>query len=71
MKRLTRQQIDVIRLICEGCEDHEIAQRLGISFFAVRSSIRAIRERLNARNKAHAAAIWTALAFRPVMVVDQ
>jgi DNA-binding NarL/FixJ family response regulator len=48
---LTRRQGEVARLICRGCENREIAKRLGLSVDTVRLHTKKLLKHLGARNR--------------------
>lgn len=54
--RLTARQVDVLRLVAEGCSNQEIADRLNLSAKTVDHHVSAILEKLDARTRREAAA---------------
>lgn len=52
--RLPPRQFQVVRLTAAGLTDEQIAERLGISLDSVRRHAKRMRERLGARDRAHA-----------------
>lgn len=44
-KLLTDRQGEVLRLLCEGNRDREVAEKLGIALASVRNHVAAIRSR--------------------------
>ena len=42
---LTRKEHEVLDLLCEGLDPHEVAERLSISMETVRTHIKRIREK--------------------------
>ncbi len=54
---ISARQCEVLRLAAAGLCDSEIAQALVLSVHTVRDHLRAIRERLGARNTTHAVSI--------------
>ena len=54
---LSDRQCEVLRLAAAGLCDSEIAQALVLSVYTVRDHLRAVRERLGARNTVHAVSI--------------
>jgi len=54
---LTAKEIDVLRLISEGHANKEIAARLGITEETVKSRVKNILSKLDAKDRAHAAII--------------
>lgn len=50
---MTKREIDVLRLSALGHTDTSMAKALGVHFETVRSVQKAIRVKLQARNKAH------------------
>jgi DNA-binding NarL/FixJ family response regulator len=59
MKReLSPRQREIMRLIRQGKSDKEIASSLNLKSSTVRKYVELILARLNARNRAHASAIW-------------
>ena len=63
--RLTARQVDVVRLVAEGCSNQEIADRLNLSAKTVDHHVSAILEKLGAATRREAA-----LAARRLGVVD-
>jgi DNA-binding NarL/FixJ family response regulator len=57
---LTARELEVLELIAEGLENREIGVRLFVSEETVKTHLRSILAKLNARSRAHA----TALGFR-------
>jgi DNA-binding NarL/FixJ family response regulator len=57
VEALTSREFDILELIADGFENHEIAERLVISTETVKSHVRHLRAKLGARNRAHAVAI--------------
>jgi DNA-binding NarL/FixJ family response regulator len=53
---LKDREIDVLRLIADGCSTGEIANRLSYSERTIKTIIRDVTVRLNLRNRAHAVA---------------
>jgi DNA-binding CsgD family transcriptional regulator len=51
---LTDRECQVLRLIAEGGQDAEIAERLGWQPWIIATDVRAILRKLGARNRAHA-----------------
>ena len=51
------RQRQILALLAEGMTAHEIAGRLHLSYFTVRTHITCLREVLGARNRVHAVAI--------------
>jgi len=58
MKDLTRRQLQVIRYIAQGDTNKQIALKLNVSDQTVRRHVYNLMKKLNARNRAHAAAIY-------------
>ncbi|WP_380169093.1 response regulator transcription factor [Jannaschia sp. R86511] len=54
---LTASETRVIRLLLEGCSDHETATSVGLSIHTVRSHYYSAAKRVGARSRAHLAAI--------------
>ncbi|WP_405883193.1 response regulator transcription factor [Streptomyces sp. NBC_01136] len=53
---LTPREIDVLRLVSEGCDLQEIAQKLSYSERTVKNILYNLTKRLNLRNRTHAVA---------------
>jgi DNA-binding CsgD family transcriptional regulator len=56
-RRLSRREREVLNLIAAGADRQEIADELTISVATVRTHVRNLRHKLNARNRAHAIAL--------------
>jgi DNA-binding CsgD family transcriptional regulator len=48
---LTDRQIDVARLIAEGCTNAELAAQLGLSFFTVRNHAEQVMAKMGVGNR--------------------
>jgi len=53
--RLTPRELDVLRLIAQGFSNQEIAGRLSVSTYTVRSHVRSILRKLDVNNRTQAA----------------
>lgn len=62
---LSPRELDVMRLIADGLNNHEVAARLAIAENTVKNHVRSILRKLNARNRAQAAAIAVARGIAP------
>jgi DNA-binding NarL/FixJ family response regulator len=51
---LTDRQLEVLRLVCEGLTNAEIAQRLVVSVRTVDSHVAAVLTKLGVRSRLHA-----------------
>lgn len=60
MARITERQVSVLHRIAKGESNHEIAQNLGLSPETVKTHVRSILARLNARNRLEAAMLYRA-----------
>jgi DNA-binding NarL/FixJ family response regulator len=60
MARITDRQIAVLHRIAQGESNHEIARALGLSPETVKTHVRSILARLNARNRLEAAMLYRA-----------
>ena len=60
MARVTDRQIGVLHRIAQGESNHEIARALGLSPETVKTHVRSILARLNARNRLEAAMLYRA-----------
>lgn len=60
--RLTRREIDVLRLIARGCTYEQVADRLGVSLHTVTSHIKNAYRKLGVRSGA--AAVTRAIELR-------
>jgi ATP/maltotriose-dependent transcriptional regulator MalT len=58
---LSWRELDVLALIAQGCSNSEIGEQLALSPETIKTHVRRIIARLNARNRAHAVAIGIAL----------
>ncbi|MBV8431827.1 MAG: response regulator transcription factor [Solirubrobacterales bacterium] len=56
-RRLSRREREVLNLIAAGADRQEIADELTISVATVRTHVRNLLHKLNARNRAHAIAL--------------
>jgi DNA-binding NarL/FixJ family response regulator len=54
---LTRRELEVLQLIADGHANHQIAQRLFVGQETVKSHVRNILAKLQARSRSHAVAI--------------
>ena len=52
----TRRELDVLRLVADGCDTHEIAVRLAYSERAIKATLHDVTTRLGLRNRSHAVA---------------
>ena len=57
IEALTRKEREVLRLLAEGLPNATIAARLGVSDSTVRTHLRAINSKLDARNRTQAVAV--------------
>jgi DNA-binding NarL/FixJ family response regulator len=55
-KLLTPRELDVLRLVAEGYDTHEIAQRLAYSERTIKAILHDVTTRLQLRNRSHAVA---------------
>lgn len=53
---LTRRQHQILALIAEGASNDEISARLGIGLDTTKTHVRALLNRMGAKNRAHAVA---------------
>ncbi|MFN7835075.1 MAG: LuxR C-terminal-related transcriptional regulator [Burkholderiaceae bacterium] len=60
MARITDRQIAVLHRIAQGESNHEIARALGLSPETIKTHVRSILARLNARNRLEAAMLYRA-----------
>jgi two-component system, NarL family, response regulator DevR len=56
-QELTSREHEVLRMMSEGLDNYEIADRLGIGYGTVRSHVRGVIEKLRARSRQHAVAL--------------
>ena len=52
----TEREIDVLKLVAEGCDTAEIANRLAYSQRTIKNILHDVTTRFNLRNRAHAIA---------------
>lgn len=57
LRDLTERERDILELVCDGFTNHEIADELGVGTGGVMKSLQAAFTKLQARNRAHAAAL--------------
>ncbi len=55
--RLSARDIEVLRLLAEGCDTAEIAQRLAYSEPTIKNVIQRLFDQLKVRNRPHAVAV--------------
>ena len=55
--RLSPRQAEVLALVCEGLTNFQIGERLLVTHATVVDHVRQLRDRTNARNRTHLAAI--------------
>ena len=56
---LSPRQVEVMRLLCQGLTDKEVASETGLTVFTVGEYVKQIRIRLHARNRVQAAVIFS------------
>lgn len=56
-ERLTKREMEVLKLLGEGLQDKEIAVRLNIAPTTAKNHVKSILEKLDARNRTHAVSI--------------
>jgi DNA-binding NarL/FixJ family response regulator len=62
---LTNREMEVLRLLAEGCTNREIANRLSLSEHTVRAHLRGVMQKLQVSNRVQAAALaWQGLALQ-------
>jgi len=62
---LTRRELDVLRLMAEGCNNARIAQRLVISAGTVKSHVKHILRKLRVASRAEAISLWFTMPKGP------
>lgn len=62
---LTPRQTEILALTAQGYSNAEIAAELGTSLETVKTHMRKALERLGARNRTHAVALWMQKEGRP------
>jgi DNA-binding CsgD family transcriptional regulator len=60
---MSQREVEAARLVAAGCSDPDIAAELGISESTAHKHVEAGRKRLNARNRAHMAALSVSLGI--------
>jgi LuxR family transcriptional regulator, quorum-sensing system regulator BjaR1 len=60
---MSQREVEAARLVAAGCSDPDIAVELGISESTAHKHVEAGRKRLNARNRAHMAALSVSLGI--------
>jgi LuxR family transcriptional regulator len=60
---MSKREVEAVRLVSQGCSDHEIAAKLGISESTAHKHVESGRKRLKARNRAHMAALSVSLGI--------
>ena len=63
MERLTRKEIQILQLAAEGCSNRSLTNKLTRSESTVRTHLRNINTKLNARSRAEAVAIGRRLGL--------
>ncbi|MFV3075849.1 DNA-binding response regulator [Niveispirillum fermenti] len=63
--RLTNRQRDIFKLLLSGCSNKEIARRLGVLEGTVKVHVRAMMQKLGARNRTQIAILAARTGFRP------
>jgi DNA-binding NarL/FixJ family response regulator len=58
MRQLTKRELQVIRYIAQGDTNKQIALKLRLSHQTIRRHVYNLMKKLNARNRAHAVAIY-------------
>jgi len=58
MKRLTKREREVLRLLCDGLTYKELAARLTVSINTVRTHLKRIYAKLGARSRTDAVVTW-------------
>ncbi|QJE74828.1 response regulator transcription factor [Aerophototrophica crusticola] len=62
---LTGRQREIFELLVEGCSNKEIARRLGVLEGTVKVHVRAMMQKLGARNRTQVAVLAARCARRP------
>lgn len=57
-ERLTPRQHEVLRLLCLGYTDKEVARALSVKPSAIKQHLKSIKARLGAQTRVHAAVLW-------------
>ena len=58
MAHVTARERDVLRLLCEGLTDKEIAERLGVRYRTVRTHLENLYRKFSVRNRHGLVAEW-------------
>ncbi len=64
VSRLTNRQRDIFRLLLSGCSNKEIARQLGVLEGTVKVHVRAMMQKLGARNRTQIAILAARTGFR-------
>ena len=62
--KLTPREVEVITLVADGFVDKEIAKKLSISSRTVQTHLNTVINKLSARNRVNAAAIYVTLKYK-------
>ena len=63
---LTNREIDVIKLVCQGDSNRDIAEKLFVSTHTVKAHLASIFYKLGARNRAHATYLYLTLSIEQI-----
>lgn len=61
MPELSKQQLNIIKLLCQGKNNNEIAETLNITYKTVKNHIAVLYRKLGVKNRTEAVLLWLQL----------